>query len=231
MTFPVPSQQPTTRTLNLRRPARLGLAALVAASVALVPASGALAAGSSASKAHPAAKVAAAKDQPGKDRPGSGGIGGRERWWGFGRALHGESFVERPDGTVADVVFQFGTVQALTATSLTLVSKDGFTTTWTLTPTTRTWVRGSHKDRSRVPVVGDQAGVWGTGPAAAPTARTFVVSTEPRRKPAPTTPPTTTPTDGPTTPTDGPTTAATDGSSTPAGDVPTTATTTTSSVA
>jgi len=180
MTFPQPSEPTTavaTRTLRLPRPPRWGVVALAAVSMAVIPVSGALALGGSHK---PPAGVSA--PEPGE--PGSGGVGEREHWWSFGRSLHGEEFVERKDGTVADLVFQYGTVNAITATSVTLQSKDGFKLTWTITAATKVWVRGHHRDRGRVPVVGDQAGLWGYGPAATPTATQFVVSTE-RRHPAP----------------------------------------------
>jgi len=52
------------------------------------------------------------------------------------RALHGEFVVQTKDG-LKTVVLQKGSVTALSATSVTVKSTDGFTVTWTINDQTR----------------------------------------------------------------------------------------------
>lgn len=68
-----------------------------------------------------------------------GGIGGP----GMRGALHGELTVPRTDGTGTQVVLvQSGTVTAVSKTSLSVKSTDGFTATYAITPITRVRVKG-----------------------------------------------------------------------------------------
>ena len=94
--------------------------------------------------------------------------------FGFGRnLLHGEAVVKTEDGTKT-VVVQRGTVTAITSTSVTVKSSDGFTLTWTFgNPFTVI------KDRAKVDpgsvAVGSQVGVAGSKDGSATTARLMVV--------------------------------------------------------
>ena len=51
--------------------------------------------------------------------------------------LHGESVVKKADGTLETVVSQQGTVDAVSATSVTVKSEDGFTQSYTINGDTR----------------------------------------------------------------------------------------------
>ena len=69
------------------------------------------------------------------------GMGGRGFFGGmggplFGVPLHGSYVVEDPDGGYRTVLSQHGEVTAVSATSLTVRSEDGFTTTYRLTDDT-----------------------------------------------------------------------------------------------
>ncbi|MBC7639747.1 MAG: hypothetical protein H7231_08205, partial [Rhodoferax sp.] len=69
----------------------------------------------------------------------TGGIGGP----GMRGALHGELTVPEADGTGTQVVLvQSGTVTAVSKTSLSVKSTDGFTATYAITPSTRVRVKG-----------------------------------------------------------------------------------------
>lgn len=59
-----------------------------------------------------------------------------------GRLLHGEFTVEGKGGTPTVVAEQRGTVNAVSSTSITLTSKDGFKHTYAVDPTTRVRVDG-----------------------------------------------------------------------------------------
>lgn len=76
-------------------------------------------------------------------QPGAGrhrGMGGPGDWGMMGPrgALHGELVVPQRDGTgTQTVVVQSGTVTAVSATSLSVKSSDGFTATYVITSSTR----------------------------------------------------------------------------------------------
>jgi len=80
----------------------------------------------------PSASPTAGPD--GKRRPGDPKAGWRKRHAARvllrGNTLHGEAVVQTKEGTKT-VVVQRGTVTAITDTSVTLKSTDGFTLTWT----------------------------------------------------------------------------------------------------
>ena len=59
-----------------------------------------------------------------------------------GRLLHGEFTVEGKGGTPTNVAEQRGTVNAVTSTAITLTSKDGFSHTYVVDPSTRVRVDG-----------------------------------------------------------------------------------------
>lgn len=72
---------------------------------------------------------------------------------GAGRVLHGETVVQTQNGTATQVV-QRGIVTALTSTSITVRSADGYSLTWTRNADTR--VRTAPKDEEQRPLrVGD----------------------------------------------------------------------------
>lgn len=74
-------------------------------------------------------------------RHGMGGMGGKSFFGGMGGPLlgvplHGSYVVEDPDGGYRTVLSQHGEVTAVSGTSLTVRSADGFTTTYRLTDDT-----------------------------------------------------------------------------------------------
>lgn len=75
---------------------------------------------------------------PAKGKRGGNGLAGRLR----GRLLHGQATVLGKDGKPVVVAEQRGTVDAVSATSITLTSKDGFKQTYAVTSTTRVRVDG-----------------------------------------------------------------------------------------
>lgn len=89
--------------------------------------------------------------RPGPPRgPGGGPIGGP-----LGDLLHGELVVER-DGESVNLQVQSGEVTAASATSVTLVSSDGFTATYSLDADTRLGPPGRDAE---APEVGDNVHV------------------------------------------------------------------------
>jgi len=99
--------------------------------------------------------------------------------WPWGDALHGQLTIQTRDAGVSTVTLQRGTVTGVDATSVTVLSTDAFSCTWIVDASTRV-LRGP-RDATTLPVVGDEVGVWGSGPVAAPTAGSIVV----RHRPAP----------------------------------------------
>jgi hypothetical protein len=75
-----------------------------------------------------------------------------------GRLLHGQATVLGKDGKPVQVAEQRGTVEAVSATSITLKSKDGFTQTYTVTPATHVRVDGKKSSIANVKA-NEQAGV------------------------------------------------------------------------
>lgn len=74
---------------------------------------------------------------PAKDRRrGPGGMGGPGRLFGGG-ALHGQFVVPDGSGGYRTVLTQHGTASKVSASSVTVRSEDGFTTTYTITADTR----------------------------------------------------------------------------------------------
>lgn len=92
--------------------------------------------------------------------------------------LHGEAVVKTRDGTTKTVVVQRGTVTALTDTSVTVRSADGYTLTWTFGDPLRVI---EHRDTIRASdiKVGAEVGVAGAKDGSATVARLVVV---PRQK-------------------------------------------------
>ena len=71
-------------------------------------------------------------------RAGKGGRFGKLQ----GRLLHGEFTVEGKDGKPMNVAEQRGTVKDVSSTAITLTSKDGFSHTYVVNPSTRVRVDG-----------------------------------------------------------------------------------------
>jgi hypothetical protein len=91
----------------------------------------------------------------------------------FGRhLLHGEFVVQTQDGTKTLVV-QRGTVTAVSATSLTVKSADGFTLTWTVGSPLHVVVNRVQAHFSAI-AVGATVGVAGVKESGTPTARLIV---------------------------------------------------------
>ncbi|MBM3688680.1 MAG: hypothetical protein FJW80_03310 [Actinobacteria bacterium] len=101
---------------------------------------------------------------PGRGRPGPGrGRPGRPG----GDVLHGELVVERPDGPVVTLRLQEGQATAVSATSITVASTDGFTATYAITAATEQ-ERGRAEDTPAQ--VGDEVHVRATVEGTAVTA-------------------------------------------------------------
>ncbi len=215
-----PSLGPAVRTVQLSRRSGVAMALAVAAAtaVALGPGSAALAAGrDSGREAHRSSSSSAAVAGRGSDdlsRDGGkrsagnrGGKSGTEvippanpkakrAWWPFGAALHGAQIVETQAGAVATVTFQRGIVQSVSATALTVLSRDGVSQTWTLDAGT-TMTNGDRRLlRKGALKVGSYVGTWGRGTAVNPTAKVVVVAWSPRQAP-PATPPSASPSASP----------------------------------
>jgi hypothetical protein len=84
--------------------------------------------------------TAAASTSPAKPA-GKGGLAGRIGKL-QGRLLHGDFTVEGKGGTPVNVAEQRGTVNAVSSTSITLTSKDGFNHTYVVDSSTRVRVDG-----------------------------------------------------------------------------------------
>ena len=69
---------------------------------------------------------------PGLDRRGTGDLPSMEMGLGAGGALHGEAVVPGDGTATRTVVFQRGTVTAVTADKLTVKSTDGYSATYTI---------------------------------------------------------------------------------------------------
>ena len=105
--------------------------------------------------------------------------------------------VETKDGGIQNVTYERGTVQAVTATSVTILSKDSFSATWTLSATTKVWVRNQLCTLADLKP-GQYVGAWGGGTAASPSAKFVVVKSQAATPVAPPAAPLSTPTATPT---------------------------------
>ena len=91
--------------------------------------------------------------------PGDHGPGGPGDHGPMGDILHGQAVIEQPDGTIVTEQMQEGEVTAVSATSISLTSTDGFTATYVINGDTR--LERDHADGT-APQVGDVAHVHGT---------------------------------------------------------------------
>lgn len=207
------TQEPTTptgpRTLTVAGPRRAQLAVAVAAglAVAFVPASQALASGHKPTPKPPASAASRAGDGErghGDRREGKGtkkaqpcGTVNEKAWWPFGNALHGSTVMETKDGGIQPSYFQRGIVQSVSDTQVTVLSKDDYLGTWTLTDATAVW-RFGHRGAAPDLAAGQCVGVWGSaGTATAPTARFVVIKWLPKTPPRPNASPTVSPSASP----------------------------------
>jgi hypothetical protein len=109
--------------------------------------------------------------KPGRD-------GDRHRRWKrlrfpFRNTLHGEAVVQTEEGTKT-VVVQRGAVTAITSTSVTVRSSDGFTLTWTFSDQLRVFERRNQIQPSAVEV-GAPIGVAGEKTGGGTVARLIVI--------------------------------------------------------
>ena len=81
-----------------------------------------------------------------------------------GRVLHGEATVAKPSGGTTVLRFQNGTISAVSGSTMTVKSTDGYTATYTVDKTSRITLNGSDgtlsklKKNDQVRVVGIQSG-------------------------------------------------------------------------
>jgi hypothetical protein len=100
--------------------------------------------------------------QPDGDRDGAGPMGGHRGGMGMrgpGMGIHGTFVVPKADGGYQTVHTQRGTVTAVSATSLSLTSEDGFTASYVVTADTGV---NAQRDGIATVEVGDEVVVIGT---------------------------------------------------------------------
>jgi len=208
-----PANAPAPTTLRIPRQGRLAVVGAVAAAIALIPATQAVASGFAVPDAHkpkPPRASSSARALPeashtAKPRPACSLTSApiknarfdSKTWWPFATALHGADVVETKDGGIQNVTYERGTVQAVTATSVTILSKDSFSATWTLSATTKVWVRNQLCTLADLKP-GQYVGAWGGGTAASPSAKFVVVKSQAATPVAPPAAPLSTPTATPT---------------------------------
>jgi hypothetical protein len=117
-------------------------------------------------------------DRPNRPRIGAGRLGGGlGRGLGLGgNALHGEFTVKDKDGKIVTRVVQHGQVTAVSTTSITLKSEDGFTGTYTVNGDTKVRVGGSNAAITGVKT-GNEGWVVATRSGSTSTATNLVVKT------------------------------------------------------
>ncbi|MFJ5697776.1 hypothetical protein [Arthrobacter sp. NPDC093139] len=81
--------------------------------------------------------AALVSSQPAPPAPGGQGKAEEARGQGKGRELHSESVVKKGDGTLETRITQFGTVESVSETSITVKSEDGFTLAYAIGADTR----------------------------------------------------------------------------------------------
>jgi hypothetical protein len=113
---------------------------------------------------------------PGRGFPRGRGEIGLGRGFGGG-ALHGEFTVKDKDGKIVVKVVQHGSVTAVSATSISLKSEDGFTGTYAVNTDTKVRVGGDNGAISGVKT-GNDAWVIATKAGSTNTANSLVVRTK-----------------------------------------------------
>jgi hypothetical protein len=165
---PTPDEGPDAIANGPERSTKARRAGTVAAGVVLALGAGgvAYAAGSSGATATPrgyGAEGANGYGAPGGG-PGGGHLGGRGGF-GFGLGggvLHGEATVKDGDSATKTVFVQQGSITAITATSLTVKSTDGFSKTYVLDADTKKLTPDTLAVNDTVGVLADVAGSTAT---------------------------------------------------------------------
>jgi hypothetical protein len=134
--YTAPAPQPPKR----RRNVRLwilggGVAVAVAGAVSVASIASAQTTQSPSPSASASAAAPKAPGGPGRG-PGFGGRRAPLEFGGFGQALHGEFVTAKPGGGFQTVDVQQGQVTAVSASSITVKSADGFTKSYTVTAST-----------------------------------------------------------------------------------------------
>ncbi len=134
--YPAPAPQPPKRRRNTRLWI-LGGGVAVAVAAAVSVASIASAQTTQSPSPSPSSSAAAPKAFGGPGgRPGFGGKRAPFGFGGVGPALHGEFVAAKPGGGYQTVDIQQGQVTAVSASSITVKSADGFTKSYTVTAST-----------------------------------------------------------------------------------------------
>ncbi|HVQ90313.1 MAG TPA: hypothetical protein VMU51_04695 [Mycobacteriales bacterium] len=116
-------------------------------------------------------------NRPDRPRLGGGRAGGLGHGLGLGgTALHGEFTVKDKDGKIVTRVVQHGQVTAVSSTSITLKSEDGFTGTYAVNGDTKVRVGGSSAAITGVKT-GNEGWVVATRSGSTSTATNLVVRT------------------------------------------------------
>jgi hypothetical protein len=118
-----------------------------------------------------AATPAPSPGQPGTAGPGGRHFGGRFRFGGLFGALHGQFVVAKPGGGYQTVDGQNGQVTAVSSTSITLRSSDGFTHSYAVSGST---IVDAQRDGIGSVKVGNQASVMATVSGSTATAATIM---------------------------------------------------------
>ena len=96
-----------------------------------------------------------------------------------GRVLHGEATVEKPGGGTQVVRFQNGVVSAISGSTITVKSTDGFTSTFTVDRTTRITLNGTDGTLSKLKK-DDQVRVFGVQSGSSTVAKMLLDGVPPR---------------------------------------------------
>jgi hypothetical protein len=142
----------------------------VAVAALLGGAGAALASTTSGTPAAPSSVAATPAPSPGQPGSGSGSthhFGGRFFGGGLFGALHGQFVVAKPGGGYQTVDLQSGQVTAVSSSSITVKSSDGFTRSYTVTGST---IVDAQRDGIGSVKVGNQATVLATVSGSAATA-------------------------------------------------------------
>jgi hypothetical protein len=167
-----PTRRPHRRLTVVLTSATIAAAAVVLVSIGADHRAQAAAAPTAGSSGSPSASP---KPAPG-DRPGHGPALGPRGFGGGpeGREVHGQAVVQKPDGTYATVDTQVGSVTAVSTTSITLKSSDGFTMTYAVAAST---LVDAQRDGITSVTAGDTARVVATVAGSTATATDIIDQT------------------------------------------------------
>lgn len=142
--------------------------ALLAGTVALALTGAGAALAWSADSPSPVPTQSASPSMPASpSAPGDDGKQARPDKAGRSQFQHGESVVKRADGTFQTVLEQRGTVEAVSSTSITVKSEDGFTQAYTVNADTKVTKNSTIADIA----TGDVVRVWGVRDGGTATAQ------------------------------------------------------------